>query len=219
MRFSEEFDRTLRDAMGPTLGLLERLASREDLPLTARRLRLNQFHVIRATPRLLERAASLSIYELREFFEKKQGEEHGHDEAMWRDLVRSGITAAEIDAAPVDPAVVALVGTQYYLIEHVHPAAFLGYIGLLEWFPPTLEHVEQFRVAAKLPEDAMSCAKIHAAADVRHREDLAAVLDEAPEEWRVPILSNAMHSAMFQTMALETILREAGAPTETRAET
>ena len=44
-------------------------------------------------------------------------------------------SAREI-ARPPAPAVAALVGAQYYWVLHHHPVALLGYIGLLEGYPP-----------------------------------------------------------------------------------
>ena len=46
---------------------------------------------------------------------------------------------------PPSPTVAALVGAQYYWIEHVHPVGLLGYVLLLEGWPPTPETVEELR--------------------------------------------------------------------------
>ena len=35
------------------------------------------------------------------------------------------------------PSVAGLVGSQYYWILHHHPVAFLGYVALMEGYPPT----------------------------------------------------------------------------------
>lgn len=203
MKFSEDFGHAIEAAMTPAHAAAAMLYSRVDLPKLAPHILLNQYHVVRATPGLLALAWSCAGEEsIAAWFRKKESEEEGHDALGLADVVHAG---GNPNAAP-DPNIVAMVGSQAYLIEHVSPWAFLGYIGILEWFPPTTAAIEGLEDCAKLERGSLTLLRAHAQADVWHREELAAMLDTAPEQHRQAILSNAMHSAMFQTLALENIL-------------
>src|SRR5215212_640831 len=105
--------------------------------------------VIRASVPLMERARrrALALADdsvaaiVADYFETHIGEERGHDEWLLEDLVSLGVAREEVLARPPSANVAALVGAQYYWIEHYHPVALLGYIALLEGYPPVASEI------------------------------------------------------------------------------
>jgi hypothetical protein len=78
------------------------------------------------------------------------------------------------------PTVAALVGAQYYWIEHYHPVALLGYLEVSEGYPPTKELVAEMVAKTGYPRTAFRALARHAALDVRHRRDLHRTIDGLP---------------------------------------
>jgi len=78
------------------------------------------------------------------------------------------------------PAVAALVGAQYYWVLHHHPVALLGYIGLLEGFPPSPGMIEDLRARTGYPADAFRTLVAHAELDPRHGDELFELVDTLP---------------------------------------
>ncbi len=162
--------------------------------------------VIRATGPVLNHA----IYELKYFEHRKEdfscdlgayfAEKH---ELLEADLERVGVSLERLHAAPIIPWIAEMIGRQYYLASFVHPAVYLGFIGLLEGFPPSLEQVDAMQAASGFPPEAFSCARLHAKADVGHREELAKMLDEVPSDLQAPIITNGQRCAALQCAALE----------------
>ena len=121
-----------------------------------------------------------------------------------------GRPRAEVLARPPVPTVAALVGAQYYWVLHHHPVALLGYIGLLEGFPPSPEMIEDLRVRTGYPADAFRTMVAHAELDPRHGDELFELVDTlplTPEQSAVMGLS-AMHSVQMYTRAVEDLIAE-----------
>ncbi len=206
MAFSEEFFRAMEVARRPVMDAAVRAfvsaPAREFVP----RWYVMLFQIIRATEPTLRRAAEVAEARspgLGRFFEKKRLEESGHDSLLLSDLGRVGVAPDRAVAAPANPWIAEMVGRQYYLIEHVHPAAYLGFIGLLEGFPPTLEQIDAIQAASGFPPEAFSCARLHAKADIIHREELAGLLDEMLPSLQTLIVTNGARCAALQCAALE----------------
>ena len=110
-----------------------------------------QHQIIRATVPLTEaalaRARELDGDPLAEplarYLEEHVDEELGHDETLLGDLELLGFDRASRARADAVAAVAALVGSQYYWIHHYHPVAFLGYVALMEGYPPTPELIDE----------------------------------------------------------------------------
>lgn len=203
MRFSETFLGALEIARRPAAATVARFVP----SLSVRPWLLMLYQVIRATTPVLRYAHRASNSdELAEFFRKKLMEERGHDDMLLTDLVHLGMGKKAAQSAPVNPYVAEMVGRQYYAIDFIHPSVYLGFIGLLEGFPPTLEQVEGFQSLSGLPKAAFSTLRLHAKADVGHWEELAGVLDAQPAERQPDILANAVRCAQLQAHALSMIL-------------
>ena len=120
-------------------------------------------------------AAGLAAY-----LEEHIPEERGHDEWVLQDLELLGFDRAGVLARPPSPSIAQFVGAQYYWILHFHPVAVLGYIALLEGYPPTPELVDKLVSATGYERATFRTLEVHASLDPGHREELDAALDSLP---------------------------------------
>lgn len=209
MRFSEDLFVAVGLARQPvheaSVRLFAPVAASRSVPMWFMML----YQIFRATVPVLRHALSkietgdTFADKLRACYQAKAEEEEGHDRMMLADLSRLGVTSG--DLSPANPFIAEMVGRQYFLIDFVHPAAHLGYLGLLESSPATLEQVDALQRSSGLPAEAFSTARLHAKADVGHREELAAVLDAAPPRWRPDILANGIRCAALLCGAVEVL--------------
>jgi hypothetical protein len=218
VRFSEEVFGAIEATLGPTLDVSSRLVAHPCFPQIIPEWFLQLYQVMRATTSALEYAEEQVhvngtghgdvqfARQLAGYYSRKIVDENGHDELMLKDLEVVGVTAAEAQSAIPSPTITALVGSQYYLIEFIHPAVYLGYIALLEANSLTLEQIEMLRLKSNTPPGAWKTARLHAAADPQHREDLARILDDVPERHRLGVVSNALRSSGFQAASLQSLL-------------
>lgn len=146
-----------------------------------------QHQIIRATVPLTE-AALAEARRLDEplgpplagYLEEHVDEELGHDETLLGDLELLGRPRADVLGRMPAPTVAELVGSQYYWIRHHHPVAFLGFVALMEGYPPTPELVETLLERTGYPRDAFTTYLEHAELDPGHRDHLDRTLDELP---------------------------------------
>lgn len=143
--------------------------------------------VIRASVPLMERALERAqatddpaAAALAEYLEHHVDEERGHDDWLLEDLQVLGRSRDEVLARPPSTSVAALVGAQYYWIEHHHPVALLGYIGLLEGYPPTIADVDALMTRTGYEREAFRTLIRHAELDPLHRDDFDEMLDRLP---------------------------------------
>jgi Iron-containing redox enzyme len=145
--------------------------------------------VIRASVPLMEtaheRAVELAGTDpvsalLAPYLEEHIPEERDHDEWLLEDLEVLGHDRASILARPPSPTVAAAVGAQYYWILHYHPVALLGYIGVLEGYPPSTEMLDDLVERTGHSRAAFRTLIAHAELDPGHRDELDALLDRLP---------------------------------------
>lgn len=174
-----------------------------------------QHQIIRATVPLTEaalaRARELSD-SLREplaaYLERHVDEELNHDEGLLDDLENLGLGRAEALGRMPPAAVATLVGSQYYWIHHHHPVAFLGYVALMEGYPPTPELIETLAARTGYPREAFRTFEQHADLDPGHRDHLDRTLDELPldTEHEAMIVTSAQTTAVLAARAILGIL-------------
>lgn len=104
-------------------------------------------------------------------------EEADHDEWLRADIASACPEALPLLEQPPPPRVAALVGAQYYWIEHHDPVAILGYIAVLEGFPPQDALLDQIQGRSGLPETAFRTCRKHGELDPDHRKELDRLLD------------------------------------------
>jgi len=124
-------------------------------------------------------------------------EEMHHDDWVLEDLEVLGVRREAVLARIPPPTVAALVGAQYYWIQHFHPVALLGFIAVLEGTPPDVEYFEQTADRAGIPREAFSNLLRHGKLDPRHRDDLDRALDRFP--------LTAEHHALLGVSAFQTV--------------
>jgi hypothetical protein len=107
-------------------------------------------------------------------------EERDHDEWLLEDIEVLGEDRSSVLVRPPSPTVAAAVGAQYYWILHYHPVALLGYIALLEGYPPSIELVDELVDRTGHSRAAFRTLIAHAELDPGHRDELEAVLDRLP---------------------------------------
>lgn len=118
--------------------------------------------------------------ELAAYFVKHIPEETGHDEWLLEDLERIGLPRTVATEHLPSPTVAAMVGAQYYYIRHYHPAVLLGYIAVLEGYPPAVELAQRAASLTGHPIEAFRTLRKHAHLDPHHRQDLDDAFDEMP---------------------------------------
>jgi hypothetical protein len=114
------------------------------------------------------------------YFTRHIREEMHHDDWLLEDLAVLGFDRAELLKQPPSPLVAAMVGSQYYWISHYHPVALLGYIAVMEGYPPTVEQVDELQARTGFPRSAFRTMLRHAQLDPQHRDDLDRALDALP---------------------------------------
>ncbi|MEU1348679.1 iron-containing redox enzyme family protein [Streptomyces sp. NPDC005795] len=144
--------------------------------------------VIRASVPLMERAATRCetlgpdplAPPLARYLRTHTEQERGHDDWLLTDAAASGTPPGELTAAVPPAHVAALVGAQYYWIEHGHPVALLGYIAVLEGNAPAPGLAGRLAGATGLPRTAFETVRLHADLDDGHSADLDRLLDTLP---------------------------------------
>ena len=150
---------------------------------------IRQHQIIRATVPLTEvaaeRARALTDADpgasgLAGYLDEHIGEELGHDEDLLGDLEALGLEREDVLARVPSPTVASLVGSQYYWILHYHPIAFLGFVALMEGFPPTPALIQALMTRTGHPVEAFRTFAEHGELDPGHRERLDQTLDSLP---------------------------------------
>jgi len=174
-----------------------------------------QHQIIRATVPLtraaLERTRELSdplCKPLAEYLEEHVDEELDHDEGLLDDLELLGLPRESVVARMPPPTVAALVGAQYYWIHHHHPVAFLGYVALMEGYPPTAELIETLAARTGYPKESFRTFSQHAELDPGHRDHLDETLNALPlgEPDESAIVESARTTAVLAARAVSEIL-------------
>lgn len=182
--------------------------------------------IIRASVPLMEtareRARSLGPGEpvaagLAEYLDEHIDEERDHDEWLLCDLEATGADRSAILARTPSPTIAAAVGAQYYWVLHHHPVALLGWIGLLEGYPPEPAMIDALMARTGFPPEAFRTLTAHAELDVHHGDELFETLDRLPltEKQATVIGLNAMWSVHLLARAIDEVVGRA--PSEVQA--
>jgi hypothetical protein len=180
---------------------------------------VQQHAIIRATVPLTEAALArarelpeddLLAIPLAEYLEEHVAEELGHDDTLLGDLALLGVGRGEVLERMPSPAVAALVGSQYYWILHYHPIAFLGFVAVMEGYPPTSELIETLVARTGHPRGAFRTYLEHSELDPGHRDHLDRTIDSLPLDahHEVVLGLSAIATASFAARALEELLEQ-----------
>lgn len=134
--------------------------------------------------------------DLERYYLKHIDEEKDHDEWLLTDLQTIGVERDRVLSKRPIQAIAELVGSQYYWIEHWHPVTLLGYISVMEGFPPSIQYIENLIVKTGLCREAFSTMIKHSVLDLKHREDLDVLIDRLriPVNFKQGIVVNALYS-------------------------
>lgn len=113
---------------------------------------------------------------LRDYYLEHAAEEEDHGEWLLADLASLGVPRARALGRLPYSSVAALVGSQYYWMQHVHPVAYLGFIAVVE-APADLEFLQEVSKRTGIPPASMSCHVRHAELDPDHVAEFDATLD------------------------------------------
>jgi hypothetical protein len=145
--------------------------------------------IMRASVPLMQRAAERCdelegsdklAAPLARYYRHHISEEVDHDVWGLEDLASAGCHP-ELVLSVIPPAGVArLVGSQYYWIQHHHPLMLLGYIAVLEAFPPAERKIDEIRDRSGLPESAFRTLRIHGELDPTHSAEIDDTFNRLP---------------------------------------
>jgi pyrroloquinoline quinone (PQQ) biosynthesis protein C len=135
------------------------------------------YHYVKHSTRLLAVAAGRLGPERQRLFARfveHMAEEAGHDQWALNDLKTLGVDPARVVQSTPLPATDAMVGFQYFAIEHLGPISILGYIYALETLGSgTATQVgETLKRVLGIGDDALTFLLAHGEADVGHVEKL-----------------------------------------------
>ncbi|WP_371574148.1 iron-containing redox enzyme family protein [Streptomyces sp. NBC_01314] len=191
------------------------------LPGRYRRYLCVMHQVIRASVPLMERAAARCealpqdqvAPPLARYLRAHAEEERGHDDWLLADAAATGTEPGELTHAVPPAHVAALVGAQYYWLEHSHPVALLGYIAVLEGNAPAPGLAGRLARETGLPQAAFETVRLHADLDDGHSADLDRLIDRLPLDaaQRSLVAVSALHTV---GSLAELFDRIAAAPTE-----
>ena len=145
---------------------------------------------------------------LADYLEHHIPEERGHDDWLLADLESVGVPRDQVLDRVPSPTIAALVGSQYYWVQHVHPVGLLGYIAMFECYPPARQDIDRVQAATGYGPEAFRTLLLHADLDIQHGHDLDELLDSLPltEQQRTLMGLSAMSSVQLITKAREELL-------------
>jgi hypothetical protein len=111
-------------------------------------------------------------------------EELNHDTWALEDLKTAGCDPERVLSITPSVEVARLVGTQYYWVQHHHPLMLLGYIAVLEAFPPADSKIDEIRDRSGLPESTFRTLRIHGDLDPTHSAEIDQTFNRLPLDQR-----------------------------------
>ena len=150
---------------------------------------------------------------LAEYLDEHIPEEEEHDEWLLEDLEVLGVAGGSVLERPPSSTVAALVGAQYYWILHYHPVALLGYIAVLEGYPPDPAEIDRLSQRTALPTGAFRTLAAHAELDQHHRDELMDAIDALPlsEAQEAALGVSAIYTVHMTARALDEVSDRSGA--------
>jgi hypothetical protein len=173
--------------VGPLAAASQRFRERPDQPQLVPALLILCHQVMRAAVPLMTAALARArvvadpvCAPLAAYLDEHIEEERDHDEWLLADLAHAGLSRAAVLARIPSPRTAALVGAQYYWIQHEHPVTLLGYLMVLEGRPLLPSFVDELEARSGLPAAVFHTLREHARLDPTHAGDLDRLLDALP---------------------------------------
>jgi hypothetical protein len=185
MSFAQHLLHRVASAPWPTVDLGDRKTLVDNLEYMLQ-LMVASEPLVDLAARQADRAGAIR---LRDYYLAHADEERGHAAWLDEDLTSVGIHP---QGRMLCTSAAELAGSQYYLLMHAHPAAFLGYTAVLECFPLPMSRVDDLEAVHGV--SLMRTLRYHAQHDVDHGADLCAELDALPENLHDLVVGNAMNT-------------------------
>jgi len=181
---------------------------------------VTQHAIIRATVPLMEAAAERARAMAEDdrvaagvapYLEEHAEEERDHDDWLLEDLELIGLDREDVLKRVPSPTVARLVGAQYYWALNYHPLTVLGYLSLMEGYPPSESAIENLIARTGYPREAFRTFAEHGELDTHHRDELDETIDSLPltREHEVLLGLSAMSSVELLTRSIEEVLEQA----------
>ena len=181
---------------------------------------MKQHAIIRATVPLMEAAAERArtmaeadpvAAGVAPYLEEHAEEERDHDDWLLDDLELIGVEREVVLGRIPSPTVARLVGAQYYWALDYHPVSVLGYLSLMEGFPPSASVIEDLVERTGYPRESFRTFAEHGELDTHHRDELDETIDSLPltREHEVLLGLSAMSSVELLTRSVEEVLEQA----------
>jgi Iron-containing redox enzyme len=161
------------------------------------------YYYVNHSTRLLALAASrfqASEERIHRRFIKHATEEMRHEILALRDLKNLGLS---VESYHEFPSTRAFYQTQYYMIEHVSPWSFWGYILMLEGLAVNEGAWLYDQIKRHHGEQAGSFVKVHAVDDVGHMAEAEQALRLLPDGQRPLVLEQVANSRFYYSAMLE----------------
>src|SRR5262245_49345237 len=104
-------------------------------------------------------------------------EEHQHDDWLLDDMAALGLDRGDVLRRIPPTEVAEVAGAQYYWLHHYHPLSVLGYIAVLEGYPPNESEIETAIRRSGLAPAAFRTILSHAKLDPAHKQEFEDFLD------------------------------------------
>lgn len=159
------------------------------------------YHVMKASENLLRVAAEKETdSELKAYFMKHAAEEQKHDDWLADDLKTAGI---DVKSQTIPFLATEMVGSVYYLIYHVDPAALLGYMVVLERNGMSKERLEELEgIHGKA---LVRTLRYHVEHDTDHSAEIRSVIDGLPRERQAIVHQVATRTAQYLVHMMQAI--------------
>lgn len=137
------------------------------------------YHACTASEGLLLDAAqaTLDCEGLRAYYSAHLEEEKGELAVLKEDLAFGGI-----EPGMPNKHVMAMIGSQYYMLKHVHGCCLLGYLAVQEADPTPIKTVELLEDLYE--KNLFRFLRMHAIKDLEHCKEIEHLIDSLPERFR-----------------------------------
>lgn len=130
--------------------------------------------------------------ELEAYYTSHLAEERGELPLLVEDLASAGV---DVKYRYFNPAAIQLIGSQYYLIKHFHPAALLGYMAIQEADPTPIETVAALE--ERHGKDLFRFIRLHAIKDIEHAKELVELINIVPADLQFVLTYSVRHSLIL----------------------
>lgn len=219
MRNSEVLRQKIQLASGELAANLQLLWGHRELDRVFPAFLILLHQIIRASVPLMQTARRRALEQpgdsvcalLGPYLHEHIAEEMHHDTWTIEDLESAGFPRSFVLEQIPSPNVAAVVGAQYYWIEHVHPVALLGYITVLEGNSVTAEELDELSTRSGLPESLFRTYRLHGELDPQHILELDALVDSLPLNRTQSSLVgiSAMHTVLVLSRCVRDVLSQA----------